>query len=236
MKPGVLSAIAIAGVSIGCDLLVGIRDLPTLNEGGAADVGLADGTAKDVTADTAAVDGAIDQAARNDATFGDGMGGEAAGDGAPHDSAQGDRLQDSAMDRTTLPADANDAAADRPPIADANADASADRGDAFSCPLSVGADSGMVQCATCIETHCCAPLAACEAPDDAGLDDAGESSCIRLTNITLVCIVAVGDPSSNCTGANQYSLSAQQNTSALVACVQQACPTDCAGIIAIPGI
>jgi hypothetical protein len=235
MKRGVLSAIGIASVSVGCDLLVGIGDLPQRDAGGSSqDVAIEDVAPNDSLAADTSADIFV-----GDATFGDGsVRDRAIVDGTPSDrlGVDGGReaadADDETKDQTTPPPDARDTGSDRRPIPDAKSDRSAS---ASSCPLDPG-DGGMAQCIACLQSQCCAPLAACEQPDDAGLSDAGESQCIQLTNITLICIVGVNDPSANCTGATRYSPSVQQDTTALVACVQQSCPTECPAIAAIPGI
>lgn len=239
MKRRAYLAIALAATSIiGCAALVGIGDLPidasaphdsstSAEDASTADVGSDEAASVDHTTNEDAPDDALDDVSTKDGALRDV---EVRETGARDASTDRVSMDGPTLSTDASPSDASDASVDRKPIPDA----SIDRSTAASCALAP-ADAGAT-CATCLQAECCSDLEVCQLGDEAGVDDAGQSACIRLANITLVCTVAVGDSSSTCTQANLYTPSEQKNATALVTCLQQSCPVQCNDVIAVPGI
>jgi hypothetical protein len=87
-------------------------------------------------------------------------------------------------------------------------------------------------CNACGIAHCCAELATCEAPDDAGVNSAGRTHCAAL----LFCIAGYtgtlpamhGDPL--CKMDDHYLPSEESNANRAVECVRSSCPVACSGL------
>ena len=87
-------------------------------------------------------------------------------------------------------------------------------------------------CNACGIAHCCAELATCEAPDDAGVNSAGRTHCAAL----LFCIAGYtgtlppmhGDPL--CKMDDHYLPSEESNADGAIACVRSSCPVACNGL------
>jgi hypothetical protein len=121
----------------------------------------------------------------------------------------------------------NDTGANLPGDASTTLDAP----DAASCgALSLGS----VACDMCTAAHCCTEVRTCDTPDDAGTDDAGNTSCEQL----LACSIdlAQGDGGTldagffSCVGGEggtNYTPSQQATTSALIDCVNTNCSSVC---------
>ena len=99
----------------------------------------------------------------------------------------------------------------------------------------VSADTGSPNCDQCIDSQCCTALVACGTPDAAGVDDAGASACEQLLGCTLDCLAgnpdagldagSMGDCQALCNPS--YTLSEQQNASALLQCQTTSCSAQC---------
>ena len=87
-------------------------------------------------------------------------------------------------------------------------------------------------CNACGIAHCCDELATCDAPDDAGVDNAGRTHCAAL----LFCIAGYtgtlppmhGDPL--CKMDDHYLPSEESNADRAIACVRSSCPVACNGL------
>jgi hypothetical protein len=87
-------------------------------------------------------------------------------------------------------------------------------------------------CNACGIAHCCAELATCEAPDDAGVNSAGRTHCTAL----LYCIAGYtgtlppmhGDPL--CKVDDHYLPSEESDADLAIACVRSSCPSACSGL------
>jgi hypothetical protein len=89
-------------------------------------------------------------------------------------------------------------------------------------------------CDACVKSHCCSELTACDTADDAGVDDAGMTTCEQLLQCTLT-YAATADASltesiSTCSGGEggmTYSAAAQQLATMLITCTGTNCATEC---------
>jgi hypothetical protein len=121
----------------------------------------------------------------------------------------------------------SDSAQDSPADAGMQADAAAAT-EAGTC--SVGIDTGIAACDQCIEAACCQQWVTCATPDGAGVDDAGASACVQLTQCVQDWVAAdAGSLSSgevSCGGA--YSQSERDASHAFLVC-KQGCSTQCGG-------
>ena len=149
-------------------------------------------------------------------------GAEAAGpDGPSTQGPDGTLVAEAGSDVTVPTADATpDVAHEAAPEAEAP--------DTSTCPPWDRYD--LTHCGPCGQAQCCADLAACEAPDDAGLDDAGHSRC----ELYLTCVASYANSAqagaaaeSTCQGGNAYPPSAVSLASAALACIRASCPADC---------
>ena len=112
-------------------------------------------------------------------------------------------------------------------------DAAPDSSDGGVC--SVGASSGSAACDQCLSTQCCAQLVACDTPDEAGVDDAGNSACESILSCLDACVTGNPDagvpPESlsmcetDC--GNAYSPQEQQAATNLVQCQASSCAQAC---------
>jgi hypothetical protein len=99
----------------------------------------------------------------------------------------------------------------------------------------VGAATGSATCDQCLDSQCCTALVSCDTPDSAGVDDAGSSACEQLLGCTLDCLA--GNPDAGVDGGTlttcealcnpSYTLSEQQNATALLQCQAANCSTSC---------
>jgi hypothetical protein len=121
----------------------------------------------------------------------------------------------------------SDTAKDGPADAGTQGEAAA-MTDAGTCP--VGIDTGIAACDQCIEAACCQQWVTCGTPDDAGVDDAGASACVQLTQCVQDWVAAdagtLSSGEASCGPA--YSQSARDASHAFLAC-KQGCSMQCGG-------
>jgi hypothetical protein len=86
-------------------------------------------------------------------------------------------------------------------------------------------------CDTCVKAACCDKLVACEMPDDAGLDDAGNSACMGLfigcvLNYHTMFDAGIDEALSTCTSGSDAG--ANGTVTALVQCIETSnCTAQC---------
>ena len=147
-------------------------------------------------------------------------------------SASGDDSSTSATSGSTGSATGDDdsAAPTGDETGDSNVFVSADAaGDgAASCGSFT---TGAAACDACVQAQCCDTAAACDLPDDAGLDDAGLSACEQLVScVTDLC--SDGGSLTDCLGTcsppnGLYSVAETSAASALLTCVTTNCAQSC---------
>jgi hypothetical protein len=96
----------------------------------------------------------------------------------------------------------------------------------------IGVATGTAACDTCIEASCCTALTTCDTPDDAGVDDAGSSSCEQL----VACIddVNASDPDGGADAGDicnaSYAADVQAKAAGFFGCIATSCATPCSGM------
>ncbi|HZU81648.1 MAG TPA: hypothetical protein VE987_01970, partial [Polyangiaceae bacterium] len=114
--------------------------------------------------------------------------------------------------------------ADAGPQPDSGAPDGADGG---TCPTLI--DTGNATCDLCIESACCTQWDTCASADDAGVDDAGASACVRLTQCVLDWVAAdAGDVANGESTCDPAYTSAEQTASHnVLSCISGSCATAC---------
>lgn len=105
--------------------------------------------------------------------------------------------------------------------------AASDAGDGGSCRANL--TIGAAACDTCMKANCCAELITCDTPGDAGVDDAGLTSCEQ----SLDCVVGLSSTSdagisqalSDCFGGDASA--APADLTGLLSCASTHCFADC---------
>jgi hypothetical protein len=89
----------------------------------------------------------------------------------------------------------------------------------------VPADTGSAVCDQCIDAMCCTQSIACATPDDAGVDDAGASTCAQLAQCVVSWVAGgAGDIASGEAACGPtYTPSAQSASHALLTCIHDKC-------------
>jgi hypothetical protein len=88
--------------------------------------------------------------------------------------------------------------------------------------------TGAPACDTCVQANCCTAAATCDVPDDAGLSDAGLTSCEQLVScVSDFC--ADGGSLSDCEGTCNptYAQSVQTSANDLLTCTSTNCQAQC---------
>jgi hypothetical protein len=99
---------------------------------------------------------------------------------------------------------------------------------------SIGLDTGSADCDTCVAANCCTQLTTCDTPDDAGVDDAGFSSCEQLlscindANASADASADAGVGESDCNPS--YTTDEQTNAEGVLTCIRTSCGTQCPGL------
>jgi hypothetical protein len=99
---------------------------------------------------------------------------------------------------------------------------------------SIGLDTGSADCDSCVAGSCCTALTTCDAPDDAGANDAGFSACEQLlgcindANSTSDAGPDAGVGESLCDSS--YTADEQTNAEAVLTCIRTSCATQCPGL------
>jgi hypothetical protein len=114
-------------------------------------------------------------------------------------------------------------------VSDAGGDAIVDGG----CAVSI--NTGSPTCNQCVQSQCCAAVSSCGTPDDAGVDDAGNTACELLLKCTLDCVAGNseagvdGGSTSSCEASCSptYTQAEQQSASAVLSCRAASCSPQC---------
>src|SRR5258708_7400839 len=86
-------------------------------------------------------------------------------------------------------------------------------------------------CETCMKAKCCSALLTCEAPDDAGVNDAGASACSQLFQCAIDYVAAsdggstLDDAVATCTGGT--TTNASTLLGAVLTCATNSCASAC---------
>ena len=109
-----------------------------------------------------------------------------------------------------------------------------DAGDGGTCSL--GVDTGNPACDQCLMSQCCSQILACDTPDEAGVDDGGNSACEQLLSCYASCLTGNPDAGvppgtlSSCQSlcdVPPYTQQEEQAASALVQCQIASCSQAC---------
>lgn len=89
---------------------------------------------------------------------------------------------------------------------------------------------GSADCDTCMKASCCDALIACDTPDDAGVDDAGNTACESLLNCALTYAATsdagLSDAVGTCNGGDAAT-GASTTLTTLLSCAQTNCASQC---------
>jgi hypothetical protein len=212
MKRGIraLTILSVTGLATACAAIVGIGDVPDSLDGGPD--GSPSTTRQDSSGDQT-VDTGVPDGDRDGTPFGGSDGSsEADMTAASESGADSAHVEAGSMEAGPMEA------APGPGI------------DAAACSFQWNGFD--LRCNACGQAQCCAELALCETPDQAGLNDKGVSFCSGLvtciTGYEKSSVPMQGDML--CPNDDNYLPSEVQNAEAALTCIRSKCSSQCVGL------